>query len=325
MPKIIYINKRFSTPTLAIVDQANAIIEEYEAQGFTLTLRQLYYQFVARDVFPDDRRWRWTGAKWIRDPDGTKNAFPNYKWLGDIINDARLAGLIDWEHLEDRMRGLRELAHWTDPQDIIAAAVRSYHVDMWERQTMRIEVWIEKDALLGLFAGVCNEFDIPYFSCRGYNSQTEMWKAAQRIIDHANAGQDVYILHFGDHDPSGMDMTRDITDRLELFCYTEADVNVKRMALNWDQIEQFTPPPNFAKMTDSRANAYVAEFGIESWELDAMEPAYLAGLVRSFAESVYDERIWDEDYERREAERKQLKIVNQNWTRILKFLGNGHK
>jgi hypothetical protein len=302
MPKIAYVEKNFSVTTLGVIDQANEIIEEYEAQGFTLTLRQLYYQFVARGFI--------------------ENTQQSYKRLGEIISDARLSGMIDWEHLEDRTRALRNLSHWDNPQDIMAAAASSYHIDMWERQRMRLEVWIEKDALLGVFERICNEYDIPYFSCRGYTSQTEMWKAAQRLMNYADKGQDIYILHFGDHDPSGRDMTRDITDRLDLFCEGSI-VDVNRMALNWDQVETFSPPPNPAKLTDSRANAYIAEFGPDSWELDAMEPAYLAGLVRDFAEGIQDQNIWDEDYERREVERKQLRAVRHNWDRVQEFLRNG--
>lgn len=86
------------------------------------------------------------------------------------------------------------------------------------------------------------------------------------------------ILHLGDHDPSGIDMTRDISDRLELF---GADVEVKRIALNWDQIDEFTPPPNPAKLSDSRAGAYIAEYGDESWELDALEPTLKAAPIVS--------------------------------------------
>jgi hypothetical protein len=43
-----FISKEFQQKTLDLIDQANAIIEEYVGQGFVLTLRQLYYQFVAR-------------------------------------------------------------------------------------------------------------------------------------------------------------------------------------------------------------------------------------------------------------------------------------
>jgi hypothetical protein len=302
MSKIAYIEKNFRAETLEIVEQANAIIKEYEDQGFDLTLRQLYYQFVARDLIPNTQR--------------------DYKRLGSIINDARLAGLIDWESIVDRTRNLQALGHWNSPESIIRSAERGYHIDFWKRQEYRPEVWVEKEALIGVFARVCNELDIPYFACKGYNSQSEMWGASQRFLQYIDDEQIPIVLHFGDHDPSGVDMTRDIEDRLEMFT-EQYGVEVNRLALNWDQIEMYNPPPNFAKITDSRAVAYIAEYGEDSWELDAMEPQVLAGLVREAVDGIRDDSTWAEDEEREELEKAQLRKIRQNWSAILDFLGNG--
>jgi hypothetical protein len=301
MPKIEYVPKNFRDDTLIIIDQANAIITEYEAQGFDLTLRQLYYQFVARDLIPNTQR--------------------DYKKLGNIINDARLAGLIDWDSIVDRTRNLQARGHWESPEEIIQSAEQGYHIDFWARQEYRPEVWVEKDALIGVFAGVCNELDVPFFACRGYNSQSEMWAASQRFLHYIDDNQTPIILHFGDHDPSGVDMTRDIIDRLELF--TEYwGVKVKRLALNWDQVEQYSPPPNPAKISDTRATAYIAEFGEDSWELDAMEPQVLVNLVRDAINDIVDWEIWEEDEERKKADKAQLRKIRKNWAEVYKFLNN---
>lgn len=304
MPLIQYIDKRFKPDTLIVIDQANAIIVEYQDQGFDLTLRQLYYQFVARDLIPNTQR--------------------DYKRLGNIISNARLAGLIDWDSIVDRTRELRGLGHWDSPESIIRSAERSYHIDFWERQEYRPEVWVEKDALIGVFSRVCNELDVPYFACKGYNSQSEMWAAGQRFLGYVDEGQTPIVLHFGDHDPSGMDMTRDTEDRLEVLTEHHG-VEVHRLALNWDQIEQYNPPPNFAKTTDSRAAAYIAEFGNDSWELDAMEPQVLADLVRNAIDTIRDQDVWDEDVDRLREERKQLSLIRENWEDVIKHLNNGFK
>lgn len=301
MARICYVNKRFASGTLDVIDRANAIIEEYVAQGFDLTLRQIYYQFVARGLLPNNER--------------------SYKRLGSIINDARLAGLIDWEHIVDRTRFLRALSHWDSPSSIIESAAHSYLTDRWARQPYRVEVWIEKDALAGVFQGVCEEFDVPYFSCRGYASQTEVWRAGQRLLRYLYKRQDPLILHFGDHDPSGIDMTRDIVDRLRLFT-DDPCLEIRRLALNWDQVEEHQPPPNPTKLSDTRATAYIAQYGGSSWELDAMEPAMLAGLVRSTIETVRDDDLWEEDTERQETERKNLKTVAQHWGRVTDMLSD---
>lgn len=287
MPLISYINKRFAGTSLEIIETANGIIEDYAAQGYDLTLRQLYYRFVAGDLFPES--WR--------DPaTGSKNVQGNYKRLGGVINDARLAGLVDWECIVDRTRELRRKTHWNSPEEIVRACADQYSVDRWQYQRHRPEVWIEKDALLGVIEGACRSLDVPYFSCRGYTSQSEMWRAGRRMLVYMDQGQKPLVLHLGDHDPSGIDMTRDIRERLDMFTGFKEGVypraEVKRIALSMDQVREHDPPPSPAKITDSRAADYMAEFGDDSWELDALEPAALTGLVEEHVLSVRDEDQW---------------------------------
>lgn len=126
-----FITKRFEADALALIAQANTILAEYEAQGLVLTLRQLYYQFVARDLFPSNRRYVLVGKKkWVRDDRGTPNAEPNYKWLGKVVSNARLAGLIDWDMMEDRTRKLRKVNTWESPADIVEAVANQYKEDL---------------------------------------------------------------------------------------------------------------------------------------------------------------------------------------------------
>ncbi len=295
MPKIQYQDVAFKPATRRLIDQANTIIAEYTAQGYDLTLRQLYYQFVARDLI--------------------RNKQSEYKRLGSIINDARLAGLIDWDHITDRTRNLKSLSTWENPEEIIDACASSFRLDLWAGQAVRIEVWIEKEALAGVFERVCNELRVPFFSCRGYTSQSEMWAAAQRLKRYRRQNQEPIVLHFGDHDPSGIDMSRDIRDRLALFMGRAC--RVERLALNMDQIEEHEPPPNPAKTTDSRYQGYIAEYGEESWELDALEPDILAGLVRDFVEAERDAEAWT-DAEADEARQKELlEKVSANWDEVV--------
>jgi hypothetical protein len=298
MPKICYRPKKFNADRATKITKANEIIAEYAAQGFELTLRQLYYQFVSRDLIANNQK--------------------EYKNLGDIINDARLAGMIDWEAIVDRTRNLQSLAHWTDPSEIVEACANQFRIDKWAEQPCRVECWIEKDALVGVIEKVCKDLDIAYFSCRGYTSQSEMWVAAMRLQRYREAGQDPVILHLGDHDPSGKDMTRDITDRLSEF--SGDDVKVKRLALNMDQVEQYNPPPNPAKITDSRAESYIAEFGDESWELDALEPAVIARLIQDAVAEVRADTEWSKACEEEATHRKQLKAVSAKWQTIIEEL-----
>lgn len=320
-----YITKRFSPESEDVIAKAVVICEEYAQQGYDLTLRQLYYQFVSRDWLPNRQQ--------------------SYNRLGSIINDARLAGLLDWDYIVDRTRNLRSLAHWDDPAELVRTAASQFKVDRWADQAKRVEVWIEKDALVGVLQSACPRLDVPYFSCRGYTSQSEVWGAAQRLGEHLAAGQDVVVIHLGDHDPSGLDMTRDIEDRLAMFIGQDAGqaalsdgasmlnaqitaeeavarFTIERIALNMDQIEEHEPPPNPAKLTDARARGYIAEHGGSSWELDALDPATLVGLIEDAVLAHRDLDKWAASTEREESEREVLTAASARWGEVKDFLAD---
>jgi hypothetical protein len=296
-----FVPKAFQRKTLELIEQINGIVEEYQGQGFVLTLRQLYYQLVARDVI--------------------ENTQKSYKRVGSIVNDGRLAGLIDWEAIEDRTRNLRTHSAWESPADIIASARSSYREDLWRTQRVRLEVWIEKDALLGVIEGVCTDLRLPYFACRGNTSQSEAYKAGrERFAQHHAESLTPIVLHLGDHDPNGIDMTRDNRSRLTMFA--QADVEVRRLALNMDQIEQFNPPPNPAKETDSRYAAYVRQFGRDCWELDALEPAVIANLIRTEFERLVDMEAWEAAKAEEADGRRSLQLAVDHWSSVEQYLAN---
>lgn len=287
----VFIAKSFYEKSMRWISQAIEICNEYKAQGYSLTLRQLYYQFVSRDYI--------------------KNTVQNYKNLGSVINDARQAGYIDWDAIEDRTRWLHEIPNYANPQAFIKSVLNGYAEDLYRTQDVHIEVWVEKDALAGVVARACNKWRIPYFPCKGYGSQSELYAAGKRL---EGCGKNVFILHLGDHDPSGIDMTRDNRDRLSMFA--RQPINLRRLALNMDQIEEYDPPPNPAKETDSRFANYSELHGDESWELDALEPTVINQLV----EDAILELIDVDEFERLEAEetenRDRMRYIARNWNEI---------
>jgi hypothetical protein len=300
--KIRYEEWKPGLAALRTIEQAEAICADYARQGYDLTLRQLYYQFVARDLIPNTQQ--------------------SYKSLGSTINRARLAGLLDWDYIVDRTRNLRGVSHWETPASVIDSAAYGFRLDKWADQPSRVEIWVEKEALAGVVERVGTERDVDYFSCRGYVSQSELWGAGQRLKRRILDGQDVVVLHLGDHDPSGVDMTRDITDRLTQFIGYRADLHleVRRIALNMAQVEQYNPPPNPAKLTDSRANGYIEQHGTESWELDALDPATLSALINEHIDGIVGPELY-EAQEAAEAEHRQLlTAAAERWTEVVDFL-----
>ena len=289
----------FQSGTLSLIETCNSIIENYQSQGYDLTLRQLYYQLVSQDLIPNNQK--------------------EYNKLGVTINNARLCGLIDWEAIVDRTRNLMGLYTYENPEEIIRDMALDYRIDKWEGQEYRVEVWIEKDALAGVFQRVCNRNQIDFFSCRGYTSQSEMYSAGKRLAKYRDNGQTPMILHFGDHDPSGIDMSRDIRDRLEMFNYGDS-IEVDRLALNMEQVRKHNPPPNFAKLSDSRAGGYIRNFGKNSWELDALNPETLASLVDEQVKQLRDEQLWEAKVAEEKRDKEILHDIKDNLDDIKEFL-----
>lgn len=287
-----YMEKRFHQGSLDLIETADEILTDFAERGFVVTLRTLYYQLVSENII--------------------LNTEAAYKRLGTTISDGRLAGLIDWEHLSDQTRYIRKRSHWTDPGDILKDVARHYAIDLWDSQDVRPEVWIEKDALIGIISDVCRELDVTHFSCRGYVSQSEMWRASQRILGYIASDHKPTILHFGDHDPSGLDMTRDIGERIALFC--GQDIEVKRIALTYDQVLEFALPPNPAKVSDTRSKGYIEQFGLRSWELDALSPEFLVGMVRESVESLIDEDRFENSRAAEIRDKERLRKLSENYS-----------
>lgn len=142
-----FITKSFRAASLKRIDQVNEIIADYQRQGYSLTLRQLYYQLVSRDLIPNDQK--------------------EYSKLSTLIVDARRSGLIDWDTIEDRTRYLREYRALSGINEAIRQAAYQYSIDLWEGQPCYVEVWAEKDAVIDIIGKACNKYRVPFFSCRG--------------------------------------------------------------------------------------------------------------------------------------------------------------
>ena len=278
--------KTETTRTLLI--RAVGVVSEYAAQGYQLTLRQLYYQLVARDVIPNSQQW--------------------YKRLGGVVSNGRMAGFIDWSAIVDRGRVPIKPPDWSGPDAILRSAELTYRLDRWEGQQNHVEVWCEKDALSSVLEPICSRYHVRMLANRGYSSATALYDAAQRFQDADSDGKRVVVIYLGDHDPSGMDMTRDIRDRFDVLSWFQ-DIEVRRLALNMDQVERYGPPPNPTKFSDSRAMSYVSEYGPESWELDALEPQVLDQLVSGTIDDLLDRELFDERVRQEEADKVAIRLA----------------
>jgi len=285
--KEAFLEKNPSQGILSLITYIGQLVDEYYEAGYTLTVRQIFYQLVSRDLIPNEERM--------------------YKKIVRAVCDGRLMGLIDWKAVEDRTRYIRSLSSWEDPQEILEDTIGNYRIDKWQEQSFRLEVWVEKDALVGVVGNICNRHQVSFLSCRGYVSQSELWKASKRIIQYVHDERRVIILHLGDHDPSGIDMTRDIRDRLKLLTY-DTNFGVQRIALNMNQIQKYKPPPNPTKLTDTRAREYINNYGHDCWELDSLEPKVIEELIEKHILDNRDDDLWKEA---REKEKHDIYILQE--------------
>jgi hypothetical protein len=296
----------FNASSHRLISHMNEIIEELD---MTLTARQLYYQFIGRDLFPaygdgKDKGWvddAYNAKKGL--PPGTKNTDKNYKRFAALLTAARYAGLVSWDAIEDRNR---RPTIWQDFGNLRAAVdrlIRTYRLPRWRGQRYYVELWVEKEALAGQMEPIASEFHVTLMANKGYSSASAMYDSAQRIMRESNQIESEYydedknegqerepvILYVGDHDPSGEDMVRDLEKRLVEFGVQ--NLTFTKLALTMEQVRKYKLPPNPAKTTDARFETYVAEHGNKSWEVEALPPKVLAKIVRDALEKTVDRKL----------------------------------
>ncbi|MFV5640697.1 hypothetical protein [Acinetobacter oleivorans] len=293
MSKVCFIPKEFRRSSLELIHFMNDLIESYQDQGYVLTVRQLYYQLVARDVISNDLN--------------------SYKRVAAMINDAKLAGLIDWDAIEDRTRDFITRTRWLSASHILNATIHNFHMNMWAEQDHQVYVIVEKEALVGVLERTCRNYDVPLLAARGYPSSSVLYDFAKNHIVNKPTHKSHIIIHLGDHDPSGLDMTRDLDERIRLLSHGESYLKIKRVALNYEQIEELQPPKNPAKDTDSRFKEYRKRYGESSWELDALSPEFLNDLVSSNIKKYIDQDAWDLRASKIRAVKNKLQQVSDDF------------
>lgn len=248
-----------------LLGHVTRIVANYMKQGIKLTNRQLFYQLVAEGLIP--------------------NAEHVYKRVCKFLTDIRYAGLVDWDAIEDRGRVPERHAQWNDIKSLVNSAVYSFRLPRWKDQDCYVELYTEKQALESIFKPIADKYHIYFGYNKGYASASPMYNLAKRLAEKIVDGKRVVLLYLGDHDASGLDMIRDVTERTEEFLTkgdNEFDIDmlqIVHVGLTRAQVSQYNPPPNPAKQSDPRSKKYMAVHGKHSWELDALRPDVLANLV----------------------------------------------
>lgn len=227
-----------------------------------MTVRQVYYQLVSRQVIKNNRS--------------------QYQAVSKALVSARQNHTIPWEWIEDRLRQPRFVSMWENLADFAETAITAYRRDIWQKQKRLVEVWLEKDALSGIFEEVLGDYGVTLNVGRGYDGWDSIRNASARYKPWHN---DVVVLYFGDFDPSGEDMVRSLKERLAFF---DTCPEIIKCALTRNDIERYNLPPDFAKETDTRSAGFVAKWGNVSVELDALPIDVLRERLRHEVEQHMD-------------------------------------
>lgn len=327
----------WETTAEELTDQIVEIVEYYEEIDIKLTNRQLYYQLVGKAFIP--------------------NAMEIYKRICTFLTDLRYCGLVDWDSIEDKARVPKKHSEWKNVSDLIRSATYAYRLPRWQDQDYYVEMYCEKEAGVNVLETISEKYHMYFGFNKGYSSASAMYDLACRIQEQIAAGKSVIILYFGDHDPSGLDMVRDIKDRIieflqggcvtddmrnkfsseffqskcekpgspyynwneeewtpyfeewlsEIFIDSIFNFEVVPVALTTDQVKQYNPPPNPAKITDPRAKEYIREHGSVSWELDAIDAIELRRLAEDAVLNYLDMKKYNVWVAR---EKKEIKALS---------------
>jgi hypothetical protein len=261
--------------TIRLIETAREILEHHNP----MTVRQIYYQLVSRQVIENNRG--------------------QYQAVSNALVDARKNGVIPWGWIEDRLRRPRAVGMWDGLADFGKTVMRAYRRNVWDSQSSYVEVWLEKDALSGVFENILRPFGVTLNVGRGYDGWDSIHNAAERF----GTGENATILYFGDFDPSGEDMVRSLRERLEFF---RCNPQTVKCALTLDDVKRYNLPPDFTKATDTRRAAFVEKFGDVAVELDALPGDVLESRIHEEVENLIDLDALEAVREQEQNEKAQL-------------------
>ena len=227
------------------------------------TVRQVFYRLVTQGVIAK------TEAEYKRT-------------ICRLLREMRLAGELPFGWITDNTRWMRKPTTYSSLEHALRRTAEAYRRSLWDTQEVYVEVWLEKDALAGVLMEETVKWDVPLMVTRGYPSLSYLYEAAEQI---RGCGKPAHLYYFGDYDPSGLDITRNVERRLREFAPL-ADIRFERVAVTPEQITRWQLPTRPTKQSDSRSKGF--EGG--SIEVDAIPPRDLRALTRDRIEQHVNRR-----------------------------------
>jgi hypothetical protein len=244
------------------VQQLCDVIAGVVSANAPMTVRQVFYQLVSLGVI-DKTEGEYRGV------------------VVRLLTKMRMEGLLPWHWITDGTRWMHKSARYGSIEEALRATSRLYRRDYWRELEDYVEVWLEKDALAGVLFSVTDEWGVPLMVTRGFASLSYIHKAAQAI---ERVAKPTHIYYFGDYDPSGVEIDRNLERRLREFA-PGSEIRFERVAVRREQIEQLGLP---TRPTKVRTTHGLGLHEGDSVEVDAIPPAVLLDLVRGSIERHVD-------------------------------------
>ena len=259
------------------------ILRVFDECGTPMTVRQVFYQLETRGIVPK-----------------TENG---YKITAKNLLKMRKIRIIPYHFITDNTRWIRKPRTYQHLSDFLEISRETYRRSVWASQLVYVEIWIEKEALLGVVNNITSEYDVPLVPCKGYPSETLLYEAADDI---KRQNKPVYIYYFGDYDPTGKDIPRHIEKTLRSF---GAIFTFEVVAVTEEQIHTYKLPTRPTKKKDTRAKDWQGG----SVELDALPPRILRDMVKKCIERHVDNKLLEltkktEDFERETIEQMRSQL-----------------
>jgi len=269
--------------THADMAEIRAAILEVLAEDRPMTVRQVYYRLTVSGAIEKTEK--------------------EYKTVVRVLTDMRRSGEVPFPWIADNTRSMRKPYSCPNLESALRDTVDAYRRSYWDEQPAYVEVWLEKDALSGVFFEVTRVWDVPLMVTRGYPSISFLHDAGETIAGNAKRA---FLYYFGDHDPSGVDITRAVEEGIREFA-PGADVTLERIAVTEKQIEAWNLPTRPTKTSDARSK----DFDGESVEVDAIPPKTLRGLIEECICRNIDGKAWTASKRRERFDRRKLASLLQ--------------
>ncbi len=226
-----------------------SIFDVFDEFKMSMTVRQVYYQAVTRGTI-----------------DKTE---AGYNKIQQQLLQLRRQGLLPYSLIADNSRRFMKPKSYNSLESALNEWLQYYRVNLWKNKAVHVEIWLEKDALSGIFGDVTYDYDVPLYVARGFSSESFLYKASEDI---KRIGKETFVYFFSDYDPSGITLSNKVRDQLPKF---GVNINFERVALDEYQIDLWNLPTRPTKESTHSKN-----FEGESCELDAINPHQLKELVK---------------------------------------------